>query len=100
MHRVTSHQAHADELTVDGEHDVKTRMQQDLKREKRGAPPPVGKSPAKGPARQAGYTHAAQHARSYMKTHTRSKGTAGGQQLASPGRGRCCQHPQVFADAG
>jgi hypothetical protein len=32
-----------------------------------------------GPARQAGHTHAAQHARSYLKTRTRSKGTAGGQ---------------------
>jgi hypothetical protein len=35
---------HADELTVHGEHDVKTWMQQDLKRERPGAPPPVGKS--------------------------------------------------------
>jgi len=40
---VTSNHVYADELTVHGEHDVKTWMQQDLKIEKPGAPPPVGK---------------------------------------------------------
>jgi hypothetical protein len=35
---------YADELTVNGEYDVKTWMQQDLKREQPGVPPPVGKS--------------------------------------------------------
>jgi hypothetical protein len=42
---VTSNHVYADELTVHGEHDVvKTWMQQDLKIERPGAPPPVGKS--------------------------------------------------------
>jgi hypothetical protein len=41
---VTSNHVYADELTVNGEHDVKTWMQQDLNIEKPGAPPPVGKS--------------------------------------------------------
>jgi hypothetical protein len=36
MHMVTSNHVYADELTVHGEHDVKTWMQQDLKRERRG----------------------------------------------------------------
>jgi hypothetical protein len=45
MHMVTSNHVYADELIViHGEHDVKTGMQQDWKREGPGAPPPVGKS--------------------------------------------------------
>jgi hypothetical protein len=36
--------------------------------------------------------NARNYARNYLKTRTRSKGIAGGQQLASPGRGRCRQH--------
>jgi hypothetical protein len=44
MHMVTSNHVYADELTVHGEHDVKTGMQQDWKRERPGASPPAGKS--------------------------------------------------------
>jgi hypothetical protein len=52
---VTSNHVYADELTVHGEHDVKTWMQQDLKIERPGAPPPVGKSLQAQRARQAGH---------------------------------------------
>ena len=83
-------------LTVHGEQDVQTWTQQG-KREAWSAPARRKISP--GPARQVD-TDFEQHARSYLKTRTRSKGTTGCEQLASPGRGRCRQHPQASADVG
>jgi hypothetical protein len=93
MHMVTSNHVYADELTVHGEHDVKTGMQQDWKRESEAWSAPARRKIAPGPARQAGHTHVAQHARSYLKSDTNAASTAVCQQHASPGRGRCCHHP-------
>jgi hypothetical protein len=80
MHMVTSNHVYADELTVHGEHDVKTGMQQAWKRERPGAPPPVGKSLQAQQDKQVTRTLRSVNARSYLKSDTNAASTTVCQQ--------------------
>jgi hypothetical protein len=69
--------AHVDKvITVQDWHDMKTWLRQYHKRERPGAPPPLGNTLQVGPGSEVGTLRGMQ-ASCYLKTRTRSQGKAG-----------------------